>query len=156
MTKLIAEYHAISYAMKIKQPDTFKDLVAGITSLSFVADKGERNLYGVLYDVAFHRYFEYIDRLAAAAADSNPIAGRSEKFMRDMTNLRNKYGKNPVGLLEWIRQSDDVFSVILHGDYNRNNVLFRYDNGDGHENPDDGKMIDFQVFIYGLCSYMNV
>lgn len=149
MTKLIAEYHAISYAMKIKQPDTFKELVAGITPLPFVVDEGELNLYGVLYNVGFYRYFMYLDRTMSNSNNgkSNNECNREnrEKFIRDMENLRNKYGKNPIGLLERFRQYDDVFSVITHGDYNRNNVLFQYDSAEGYENPKDVKMIDFQV-----------
>ncbi|KAL9698468.1 hypothetical protein quinque_001909 [Culex quinquefasciatus] len=39
----------------------------------------------------------------------------------------------------------DGFSVILHGDYNRNNVLFKYEN----DKPVDIRMFDFQENRYG-------
>lgn len=132
MTKIIAEYHAVSYAMKIKEPEQFKKLVDGIIPLSFITSE----VYIALYKAAFRRFFLYLER-----------ANCSESLRRDTDNLRKCYGDKPVALLEKIRLYDGPFSVILHGDYNRNNVLFQYESSEGYDNPKDAKMIDFQVII---------
>jgi hypothetical protein len=41
-----------------------------------------------------------------------------------------------------------TFSVILHGDYNQTNVMFKYESESGHENPQDIRMLDFQETRY--------
>lgn len=103
------------------------------------------NQYTVLYTIAVNRFLAYTRRTSDR---------RSAKFLRDADNLERRYGKNPVVLLDHMRRTDNEFSVIQHGDYNRNNVLFKYEenlNGNISEptfdNVTDIRMLDFQVNI---------
>lgn len=140
MTKVLAEYHALSFAMKLKQPETFKKLVKNIIPLPFLPGDGETsNLYTVVYGVGVRRFLMYVDKIASKC---------SATFIKDTNNLKSKYGDNPAAIMESFRRADETFSIILHGDFNRNNVLFRYDSADGYDNPKDIKMIDFQVNNY--------
>lgn len=136
MVKLISEYHATCYALKITDHKRFQDLVDGIKLSPYMPPAGETNVYTVLYGVGFDRFFRYADKVAVNATES---------FIKDTKILKQKYNDNPLLLMENFRRADETFSLILHGDYNRNNVLFQYDSSEGFENPKDIKMIDFQV-----------
>lgn len=138
MTKYIAEMHSMTYALRIKKDSNLKNLIDNMIPLPFLCGDGERNLYKSLYDVGFRRFFEYYDKIKLLKC--------TEKQQQDVNNLRTKYEHNPCLLLEQFLRIDDTFSVILHGDYNRNNVLFKYESESGYDNPIDVKMIDFQVY----------
>lgn len=100
------------------------------------AANGE-NTYSILYKLGFERFFAFTDKMA--------LRPPNDTFTKDVNNLKHKYGDNPMVLMENFRRVDETFAVILHGDYYRNNVLFQYDSNEGHDNPKDIKMIDFQV-----------
>lgn len=139
MTKTIAQYHSITYAMRITKNPQLQQLIDGITPLGFVGANGDSNVYQIIYEIALDRLFQYIDNTPEHLTD--------DKFVQDLENLRSKYAKEPLLLMEQFRKidNDDIFSVILHGDYNRNNVLFKYDANESYDNPTNVKMFDFQV-----------
>lgn len=140
MAKEIAEFHAVSYAMKIKQPQALKGLVADMKPMPFIVspiDKELGNLYPRCFGIAFERFFVYYDRIMVTG-------NLPASFRRDMENLRAKFGNKTEEFMESVRLYDGVFSAVLHGDYNRNNVLFQYD-ADDAVNANGVKMIDFQV-----------
>lgn len=148
MLRQIAQFHSLSYALKILEPGRFDDLVSGIVPMPFLpsGQPGDTaNLFTVLYDIGVTRFLAYAKRTSDR---------RSAAFNQDVENLERRYGRNPVALLEHLRRNDNVFSVIQHGDYNRNNVLFKYAGENGNEenfdNPTDIRMIDYQVnaFIF--------
>ncbi|CAD7077692.1 unnamed protein product [Hermetia illucens] len=153
MTKLIAEYHSITYASRIRGDEEFENLVGGIIPLPFITEE-DVNVYKSIYDPAFLRFFQYVDRVGS---ECDP------DFFQALNKFKNLYGDKPLELLERFREIDETFSVILHGDYNRNNVLFHYDKKEGFENPTDIRMIDFQEMRYGspaldlaFFMYMNI
>lgn len=146
MIRQIAQFHSFSYALKILEPSSFDQLVAGVQPMVFLPSgkPGDTaNLYTVLYEVALNRFLAYIRRTSER---------RSEKFLKDVDHLERRYGTNPVALLEHLRRDAIEFTVIQHGDYNRNNVLFKYaeeNKEDGHfESPYDIRMLDFQVSVH--------
>lgn len=148
MIGLIGRYHAVSYAMKIREPKRFDALVAGMKPLPFLPSAGAKeNFYTVLYGVAYERFFAFVDKMQV----EDGAATTTTTFTKNVNNLKHKYGDNPMVLMENFRRADETFSVILHGDYNRNNVLFQYDSNEGHVNPKDIKMIDFQVSAMRLA-----
>uniref|UniRef100_A0A1A9WA04 CHK domain-containing protein n=1 Tax=Glossina brevipalpis TaxID=37001 RepID=A0A1A9WA04_9MUSC len=161
MSCLLGQYHAFSYTVKSIDIVKWEQLIAGIKSLPFIdikhPDKDKNNFYRVIYRVAFDRFFDYLER----HKDDNIFDKSNEKDLKLIDNLkklREKYFHEPCELLENLRtkvlisEEDNKFAVILHGDYNRNNVLFKYKN-QGEENvPDDVediKMFDFQELRYG-------
>ncbi|XP_075156520.1 uncharacterized protein LOC142229827 isoform X2 [Haematobia irritans] len=150
----LAKYHALSYALRALKPEQLDRLKTGLTVLPFNCSPGEEktHIYTVLYRVAFERFFEFFNR----KVDTSSSQKKTESDLKLITHLhklKEKYFDEPTRLLERLRikieenDEDRKFGAILHGDYNRNNVLFKYSTeGEGIE---DVKMIDFQEVRYG-------
>ena len=138
MIKNIAQYHSVTYAMRINGEKKLQELIDGLKPLRFLNEDGEvLESYNVLFKISLARLFKYVR--------DTPEHQTNAKFVKDVKNFQSKYETEPIRLMESFLKTDEVFSVILHGDYNRNNVLFKYDKEDGFENPSSLKMIDFQV-----------
>ncbi|XP_058130303.1 uncharacterized protein LOC131287263 [Anopheles ziemanni] len=152
MADIIAKYHACSYAMRLQNASELEQLVEKIIPLNFIQDgKIFFESYDVVFRFAAERLFLYVD--------SCPQELDSDLFRRNVDILRSKYGPNQSALMQKFLERDPVFSVILHGDYNRNNVLFRYE----QDKPVEVLMIDFQENRYGspaldlsFFMYMNM
>uniref|UniRef100_A0A182P4I8 CHK domain-containing protein n=1 Tax=Anopheles epiroticus TaxID=199890 RepID=A0A182P4I8_9DIPT len=153
MVEIIARYHACSYALRIQDPAALGQLVERIIPLNFIQDgKIFFQSYDVVFRLAAERLFAYVDAV--------PQELDSERFREHVHTLRTKYGPNQSRLMQKFLAQDPTYSVILHGDYNRNNVLFRYDS---EQNPVEVLMIDFQENRYGspaldlsFLMYMNM
>ncbi|KFB37381.1 AGAP002008-PA-like protein [Anopheles sinensis] len=153
MARKIAQFHACSYALRIGgQSDRLRALVERIIPLNFIQDgKIFFESYDVVFKVVFERLFKYLE--------GKPELLGSD-FVRDrIRKLKQRYGTTPSELMQRCLSRDETYSVILHGDYNRNNVLFRYEN----EVPNDVMLIDFQENRYGspaldlsFFMYMNM
>lgn len=162
MCKPLGEYHAMSYALRALNSSQLERLKAGIIPLPFINDADpndvKNNFYRVLYRHAFDRFFEFYDR----KFNTNTFDRKSAKDMKlieCLQQLRDKYFDEPTRLMERLRtkiednEEDMKFAAILHGDYNRNNVLFKYkvlkQGQDKTEKlVEDMKMIDFQVSFF--------
>lgn len=140
MCKAIAQYHACTYAMRITGDPDLEKLKAGITPIPFTRGDGD-TMSDVAYDIALARLFNYID--------TNPKEVDSDDFKQDLKILRQRYADKPSKLMQRFLRDDKVFSVILHGDYNRNNVLFKYEKVGDDDIPIDLRFIDFQEVRYG-------
>lgn len=160
MVGLVGPFHALGYATKILQPNVHARLRAGVVDMPFVSSSG-KGIFDVLYRVAFDRFYEFYDR-----QKEQLLQGADPGFGAAIERLREKYFKQPTLLLERIRtssfaedQPDSHFATFLHGDYNRNNVLFHY----GAEDKVDAiKAIDFQELRFSTTAidlsffmYMN-
>uniref|UniRef100_A0A6P4E6B4 Uncharacterized protein LOC108039529 n=1 Tax=Drosophila rhopaloa TaxID=1041015 RepID=A0A6P4E6B4_DRORH len=160
MVGLIGPFHALGYATRILQPNVHARLRAGVVDMPFVSDSGKA-IFDVLYRVAFDRFYEFYDRQKEQLLKDSDAG-----FGAAIERLREKYFKRPTQLLEWIRtasyaedQPESHFATFLHGDYNRNNVLFHY----GADDKVDGiKAIDFQELRFSTTAidlsffmYMN-
>uniref|UniRef100_A0A182PKK6 CHK domain-containing protein n=1 Tax=Anopheles epiroticus TaxID=199890 RepID=A0A182PKK6_9DIPT len=153
MARKIAQFHACSYAMRVgEQTEALRSLVERIIPLNFLQDgKIVFESYDIVFKVVFERLFRYFDEKPALL---------EEERVRDRVHaLRSKYGTAPSELMQRCLMRDELYSAILHGDYNRNNVLFRYDG----EVPQDVMLIDFQENRYGspaldlsFYMYMNM
>uniref|UniRef100_A0A182XVW6 CHK domain-containing protein n=1 Tax=Anopheles stephensi TaxID=30069 RepID=A0A182XVW6_ANOST len=153
MARKVAQFHACSYALRIGgQSEMLSDLVKRIIPLNFVQDgKIFFESYDIVFKVVFERLFAYFDE--------KPELLQSDSIRERVQTLRRQYGTTPSELMQRCLERDDVYSVILHGDYNRNNVLFRYD----ADAPQDVMLIDFQENRYGspgldlsFFMYMNM
>ncbi|KAH8295592.1 hypothetical protein KR018_006706 [Drosophila ironensis] len=160
MVRLVGPFHALGYCTRILQPVVYNRLRQGIVPMPFVSGSGKA-IFDVLYRVAFDRFYGYYDR-----EKEQLLQGTEPGFGAAIERMRSKYFARPTQLLEKIRtqayapeQTDNYFATILHGDYNRNNVLFRYA-ADGE--VDAIKTIDFQELRFSTTAidlsffmYMN-
>ncbi|XP_053659105.1 uncharacterized protein LOC128708169 [Anopheles marshallii] len=153
MARKIAQFHACSYALRIGgHSEILQNLVARIIPLNFLQDgKIFFQSYDIVFKVVFERLFAYFDK--------KPELLEPERVRDRVQTLRCKHELTPSELMQRCLERDDVYSVILHGDYNRNNVLFRYADG----TPQDVMLIDFQENRYGspaldlsFFMYMNM
>lgn len=162
MCKPLGEYHAMSYALRALNNSQLERLKAGIIPLPFINDSdpndATNNLYRVLYRYAFDRLFEFYDRKFKTNTFDRK-SSKDLKLIECMQKLRDKYYEEPTRLMERLRtkvednEEDRKFAAILHGDYNRNNVLFKYkESKEGKDSKEklveDMKMIDFQVSFF--------
>lgn len=156
MIKNIALYHSLSYAMRIRKDPKLEEMAGQLAPFPFLSESGEElGSYKRLFEVALTRLYKLVE--------NNPKYQYGDSFVANVKRFKEKYGTNPLVLMESILKKDDVFSVILHGDYVRNNVLFKYDQSDGFENPKGIKMYDFQEIRFATPAidiaffmYMNI
>lgn len=154
MCNVLGPFHALGHATRILQPQVHERLRAGLVELPFIFEAGQSNLYAAFYRAAFDRFYEFYDRQREQLTQDAGFANALER-------MRAKYFADPLLMLENIRTTSlgSHFATFLHGDFNRNNVLF-------HENEaglvDNIKMIDFQEMRYGTIAidlsfflYMN-
>lgn len=140
MCKAIAQYHACTYAMRINGDPDLEKLVAGLTPIPFTRG-GESSMTYIAYNIAIHRLLTYLEE--------NPEEMDSDGFRKNIECLRKRYKAKPAMLMQRFLRNDEVFSVILHEDYNRNNVLFKYEMHEDKETAVDLRFIDFQEVRYG-------
>lgn len=122
MMRKLGEFHAYSYMAKTKVPryfrtlmDSFKDVHFTVTNdmqflLPFSGPRGMRPL---------RSHPKYSARLACV----EKVTARANEFMVEILTS----------------EKDHPMSVLCHGDYLRNNVLFKYDRNSG---PVDMKLLD--------------
>ncbi|XP_063709725.1 uncharacterized protein LOC134838180 [Culicoides brevitarsis] len=138
MCKAIAQYHACSYALRINKDPTLDELKSHLTPVPFTKEDQETpTMPDVTYKVAVDRLLMYLDE--------NPNELNSNSFKKDIENFKKLYGEKPSALMQSFLRDDEKYSVILHGDYNRNNVLFKYEG----DQVTDLRFIDFQEVRYG-------
>lgn len=138
MIDYLAQLHSVSLALKISNDTEFASILKQLTPLCFEDPSGLPCLYDVLYDIALTRFFKNV-------SGSKYHDKKDEKFLQDVKQLQKVVGSKPVKLLDRFREVDQ-FAVIVHGDFNRNNLMFKCDpNG----SVLDMRMIDFQQVRYG-------
>lgn len=135
MTESIAKLHATSYALKIQNREKFDEFVNSFRAFPF-ADK-KKTMFDALYDIALERLHRHV-----SSTEQN------EDYSAAVKKIYEKYIEKPSGLLQEFLDDDPVFNTIIHGDYNRNNVMFKYVSPEGFDDPVGVKMFDFQWIKY--------
>lgn len=156
MIKNIAFYHSLSFALRIQKDPKLEELANQLKPFSFLSESGEElGSYKRLFEVGLERLYKLVEK--------DTRYQFSKPFMDNVKRLKDKYEKKPLMLMERFLKKDEDFSIILHGDYVRNNVLFRYDQSEGFDNPKAIKMYDFQeirfatpVIDIAFFMYMNI
>lgn len=150
MTESIAKLHAVSYALKIEHTDKFDKLVTSFRAFPFHEER--KSMFDAFYDIALDRLLRYMKS-----------TNQPEEFTATIAKLYKKYIERPSKLMQEFLDDDPIFNTIIHGDYNRNNVMFKYDTADGFEDPKGVKMFDFQwtkyaspVLDLSFFLYMNL
>lgn len=136
LTKSIAELHGISYALKLQNKPKFDKLVENFKIIPFYK-KNAKSMFDPLYNIALERVYQHVTS-----------SDQPEDFKKAFLTLYEKFISAPSKILQTFVDDDAVFNVITHGDYNRNNVMFRYDSPEGFDDPVGLKMFDFQWTKY--------
>ncbi|XP_065203376.1 uncharacterized protein LOC135833439 [Planococcus citri] len=140
MMRKLGQFHAHSYKARNTMPDLFHPLVSNYCHETNFVVNGE--LPGFLAKVC-QRGLQHLKR------DPDPVYSdfitKIDEMIQDSENISKRIltggGNNPV-------------SVIVHGDYLRNNVMFKYENNV----VDDLVMVDMATCRYGspVIDLLNV
>lgn len=142
MARTLGRYHSFTYGMRMSRDTKLLEFLNKIIPISFLDKNGDVSENNHIFVIAFERLFAYLDKTPKHMTD--------KKFVEDMQVLRTKYAEKPLELMEKLRiGSTEDYSVILHGDYLRNNVMFRYAKDNGYDDPLAMKILDFQEMRYG-------
>ncbi|XP_027847192.2 uncharacterized protein LOC114127210 [Aphis gossypii] len=129
----LAKFHGLSYIAKHKDPDTLQKFVMNIRDTQF-DDNGE----WLLKNNSLKRF---------ATRGINRLLERSGDLYRDNEHLQRfqKLIDDGDNLLRRTLKPREPFSVVCHGDFNRNNMFFRYDEA--------GIPVDVLLFDFGTSRY---
>ncbi|KAF0773808.1 CHK domain-containing protein [Aphis craccivora] len=131
--RALAKFHGLSYTAKHKDLDKLQKVIMNLRETQFDEDG-----HWIFKKDAFRRFGKRgIDRLLERNGD----------LYRDNEHLRrfNKIIDNVDISLKRVFEPQEPFSVVCHGDFNVNNVLFRYDK--------TGLPIDVLLFDFGTPRY---
>lgn len=121
MVRKLGQFHAYSYQLKSKMPQRYRSLVNVFTDTHF-------SVTGELSG-----FMETVAQRGVEPLVGDPVYGDRVEKIREMIKSSVKYVKNV-----FTGEKDDPISILCHGDYLRNNVMFRYEN----QLPVDMKIVD--------------
>ncbi|XP_031627329.1 uncharacterized protein LOC116343426 [Contarinia nasturtii] len=123
MMKLLAKYHAISFALKDQQPEKFKELSSNLDEIFFCRDSMLRD------------YF-----LKQSEDLSNVVSGDEDAHL--LEKVKKLLQQHPMDVTADCFETGRDAAVIAHGDTWQNNVMYKYDN---NGKPIDIRLIDWQI-----------
>ncbi|XP_025199916.1 uncharacterized protein LOC112597903, partial [Melanaphis sacchari] len=136
--RALAKFHGLSYRAKHVDRKTFEDLVAEVQETQW-DDNGRWGLLdkevGGLLAVALDRI---IERRGGGGGDVD----------RRVHRFRTELLADASDTLRRVMEPTEPLSVLCHGDFNRNNLMFRYDDGGGGR-PVDALPYDMATVRYG-------
>lgn len=142
MAKKIATFHAVSFAMRIRNDPIITKLTAELIPFHYKSEtQGDLDSYKFLCPLSFKRLFNYVS--------NTPKHQTDKTFLDNLSSLKPKVEDDFLSIMENFLKTDHDFAVILHGDYYRNNVMFKYDE---KNIPVDLKMFDFQEVRYATIA----
>ncbi|KAG5673216.1 hypothetical protein PVAND_003280 [Polypedilum vanderplanki] len=156
MVTSIASYHAVSYAMEINKDPMIEKFRSELTPLYFISPEGkDLESYNILFKIGLERIFTIVENRKEFHTNVD--------FIETVKKIKDQMFDRPVTVMQKFLAIDEHFRVFLHGDYNRNNVLFRYEQSEGFDDPKELRMIDYQETRYGtpvidlaFFMYMNM
>lgn len=150
MTDAIAKLHAASYAVKLQNREKFDELVGAYKAFPFTGE--QKTFSDAFYNIALERLMRHVK-----------TTDQPQEYREAVSKIYKKFIERPSKLLQEFLAGDDDFNIIIHGDYNRNNVMFCYEQKKSFEDPKDIKMFDFQwtkyaspVLDLSFYLYMNL
>ncbi|XP_044006330.1 uncharacterized protein LOC122851272 [Aphidius gifuensis] len=126
----IARFHAMSYIMKLRDPKKFYSICNEIEETRYEKDDW---------------HSKYINLIS-----QRPIKWlKKEKFDPKFCEKIEKYFENAYGnIMITSLEVKEPLAVFCHGDFTRNNILFRH----SKNNNIEGKLIDFAMLRYASPS----
>jgi thiamine kinase-like enzyme len=124
----LARYHAVSYGMKKLETSRFLAVVKNIRTQNF--GQSSPDDWSYFLKTTSYRAVKYLER-------------RQEIDQATLERLKNRLehaGQHVVNLME----PKEPLAVLCHGDFCRNNILFRYESG----KPCDAVLFDLQNVTY--------
>lgn len=133
--KALAKFHAMSFVIQAKRPKLFDKLIGEI--------RFNDNLYTPNMDqVTIEFAKKYIRRTKEMIADDKYRSNRTE-LMKVVQIFEDSFKEIALRAVDGGECAP--YSVICHGDFWNNNILYRYDECN---NPIEAKLIDFQMSRY--------
>lgn len=138
----LARFHALSYAMKKRDPHNFYSCVVNKveTGKNFSAeDKANELMYA-------HAYLQCLQFAALQPLEifATKFLDGSQKYISGVRRLNVLLG-DIVGLIRKLLIPEEPLAVLCHGNFNMLNILYRYD---ANNKPIAVKFIDFQDVHY--------
>ncbi|PSN54460.1 hypothetical protein C0J52_06680 [Blattella germanica] len=122
LVEALGRFHAISYAMKELDPSSFFPIVQKFKPF----DYGESDFF----KITLSRVVTYLER--------------TQGLDLDTLNKFKEHIKEPVKMFLRFHEPQEPLAVLCHGDFCRNNVLFKYKD----RKPVDVKFFDYQTVKY--------
>ncbi|KAJ9590464.1 hypothetical protein L9F63_016495 [Diploptera punctata] len=120
--KALGRYHAMSYGMKKLKSSSFYRLAKTFKETMFDTEN--------FFQIIIARVVEYLER--------------DKEFDNDTLQRFKDHIKDAEKLMLDLIKPKEPLAVLCHGDFCRNNVFFKYDNG----KPCEIKFFDFQTVRY--------
>ncbi|XP_026810649.1 uncharacterized protein LOC113553462 [Rhopalosiphum maidis] len=138
--RTLAKFHGLSYRSKRNDLKKFKEIISEVKETQW-SESGEwifhpsvlQNLYSVALDWLKQRHTESDD----SNCDDNVL-----KWIR---KFESELLADPLQILRRVTSPLEPLAVLCHGDFNRNNLLFRYD--------DSGRPVDVLPFDMATIRY---
>jgi len=124
----LARYHAVSYGMKKLETSRFHAMVKNIRTQKF--GQSSHGDISYFFKTTSYRAVKYLE-------------GRQEMDQATVDRLKNRLEHAGQHLVE-LMEPKEPLAVLCHGDFCRNNILFRYESG----KPCDAVLCDFQNVNY--------
>jgi hypothetical protein len=139
----LARYHAVAYAMKKLEASAFHAMLNKFRTQKFQSSSSQDNTY--FLKTTAYRGVRYVE-------------ARQELDRRTLDRLKDRLEDAGQLFLDLMAPKEPL-AVMCHGDFCRNNILFRYDSG----KPCDIILFDFQTVKYAspaidlsLFTYLNM
>ncbi|KAH8327372.1 hypothetical protein KR074_002282 [Drosophila pseudoananassae] len=134
--KALAEMHSCSFVLQNKNPAKFEELIGHIRKDNLFTE----NLEAVTVEFGKAQLRKTGNLLGASDGQPSEVAA-----LREVLDLCEKHFKS-LGLYSVDGESQKPYSVICHGDFWNNNILYRYE--PNLDQPVEAKLIDFQMSRY--------
>ncbi|XP_067008189.2 uncharacterized protein [Anabrus simplex] len=134
--RTLAQFHSFSIAIKRKEPTLFKEKIAQLKDPRY-AD-----------NTLIFRTIQMLTRVCVRGCINSFemfYPEYSATYAVELQKLLKLLNESVGELFQSLVKAEEPFSVLCHGDFNRNNILFRYDDD---AKPCEVKFIDFQIIRY--------
>lgn len=137
----LARFHAMSYAMKKKDLRKYEERI--VTQIRDPRRFMKKQATFESMDEGYSRFLRYSTMLLLDKFEEMQL-NEGGLYTEKINRLMERIG-NISELLSELLSPDEPLAVLCHGDFNRNNMLFRYDS---NKRPSGVKFFDFQNPYY--------